>query len=175
MFSFERGISEAIFRFSSQAVFLKPILAFCGEILPYALGAYLIVRIFMVKSLKLRYYYLFLTTLSLIISRGIFTEGIRFFFSVDRPFVQLGFKPLINHASTSGFPSGHMAFFVPLSMVMLAIDKRSGKWFAILTLLVGISRVFLGVHWISDILGGIIVGIFGFWIAKMLLPKKLSE
>jgi len=175
MFSFERGISEAIFRFSSQAVFLKPLLAFCGEVLPYALGAYFIVKLFKVKSLKLRYYYLFLTVLSALIARGIMTETIRFFFKVSRPFVQMGVEPLISQASTSSFPSGHMAFLIPISLVTLSINKRAGKWFMALTLLVGVSRVFLGVHWISDILGGIAIGIAGYAAAKLLLPKKLSE
>jgi undecaprenyl-diphosphatase len=175
MFSFERGLTDAIFRFSSQAVFLKPLFAFCGEVLPYILFLFFVIRLFMVKSLKLRYYYFFLASLAVIISRGIVTEVIRFLFEVSRPFVELGFDPLINHAATPSFPSGHMAFLIPLTIVVAKMNRRAGWQFGALTLLVGISRVFSGVHWISDILGGIAVGVFAFWAAKNLLPKKLSE
>lgn len=67
-----------------------------------------------------------------------------------------------------GFPSGH-AFFVILVLGLTAyflslnVKRRSLRILAlaslaVLILLVGTSRVYLGVHWPSDVLGGYLIG-----------------
>jgi membrane-associated phospholipid phosphatase len=68
----------------------------------------------------------------------------------------------------SGFPSGH-AFFAVVFLGLLAylvfthVRKRGLRVLALLglltlILLIGASRVYLGAHWASDVLGGYIVG-----------------
>jgi membrane-associated phospholipid phosphatase len=68
----------------------------------------------------------------------------------------------------SGFPSGH-AFFATVFFGLLAyfayshLQKRSLRvlalsGFLLLILLVGASRVYLGAHWPSDVLGGFLLG-----------------
>lgn len=68
----------------------------------------------------------------------------------------------------SGFPSGH-AFFAVVFLGLLAyfvfthVRKRGLRVLALLglltlILLIGASRVYLGAHWSSDVLGGYLVG-----------------
>ena len=79
------------------------------------------------------------------------------------------FEPHLVIVKTSSFPSGHanssMIFFLTLALVASAGTKwqRPAVAAAIaLSLLVGASRVMLGVHWPSDVVGGWALGML--WV-----------
>ncbi len=57
------------------------------------------------------------------------------------------------------FPSGHTIFFFSLATVLYMFNKKLGVWFYVAALTMGIARIFVGVHWPTDIIGGIILGI----------------
>lgn len=84
----------------------------------------------------------------------------------------LGVEALINHSNANSFPSGHMASLIPIALTLLVVRKRSGFWALIATILVGVSRVAVGVHWPSDIVGGIVVGALSFGLVYLVFRKK---
>jgi undecaprenyl-diphosphatase len=96
--------------------------------------------------------------LATLLSRGIVTELIRFFYHHPRPFLFYGFTPLISESSWS-FPSGHMTFLFALATVVWYADRRWGIAYFILSAVVGVARIYVGVHWPLDILGGVVIGI----------------
>jgi undecaprenyl-diphosphatase len=85
-------------------------------------------------------------------------------------------------AGEFSFPSGHTAFaFVLLGLIAyLLLGRIKKEWwtlivctFSLLVLLIGFTRVYLNVHWLSDVLGGIFLG--GFLLtAGILLEKKFA-
>jgi undecaprenyl-diphosphatase len=69
-----------------------------------------------------------------------------------------GFKLFLPPPTCGSFPSGHTAasfgFFFALILAGHPWAAYVGAW----ALLVSFSRLYLGVHYLSDILGGVIVG-----------------
>ncbi|MFH1161807.1 MAG: phosphatase PAP2 family protein [Candidatus Jorgensenbacteria bacterium] len=141
-----------------------------AQYLPYAMGIAAVVFLFRMEPWKVRVEAFLATALSLLLARGLLTELIRFLYDRPRPFVELGFTPLISENSAS-FPSGHAAFFFALSAVIFSVNRTWGWWFLGLSLLNGIARVYAGVHWPSDILAGAAVGVFSFLAVQKLLKR----
>lgn len=119
--------------------------------------------------------FLLIPLISALISRFVFTELIRFFYFRPRPFIESGISPLFDHAPTASFPSGHAAFFFALSTGVYFYDKKTGYWFFAVSAAVGLARVFAGVHYFTDVLGGFAVGVFSFWLVRFLYRKFIEN
>jgi undecaprenyl-diphosphatase len=148
--------------------FLGVILA---KYLPYIVILIALWLLFREKDFRQKIFNSIFVALTVLISRGIVTESIRFFYDKQRPFQVLGFEPLISETARS-FPSGHAAFLFGLAFAVFYFNRRWGWWFLALALLNGVARIFVGVHWPSDILGGIVVGLVSFLIVKLILEDK---
>ncbi len=90
-------------------------------------------------------------------------------FMTLRPALALGVEPLIQAGGTHSFPSGHTtgAFALVTSFWLwlrcqVFYNKQYRRLITslyLLALLIGVSRIFAGVHFPSDILGGVVVGV----------------
>lgn len=123
-----------------------------------------ILILFLIKNFK-KYWKMVATVfVSAILARFIITEVIRWLWSRTRPFIGEEINLLLPHRLTGSFPSGHAAFFFALSLIVYFYNKKAGILFFIASALIGVSRVFSGLHWPSDILVGAIVGLFSAWL-----------
>ncbi|WP_249720238.1 phosphatase PAP2 family protein [Pseudoxanthomonas japonensis] len=91
------------------------------------------------------------------------------FFQRDRPSLWESIAP----EHTFSFPSGHAMGSATLAMVVVLLCWHTRwRWLAValagsFALLVGISRIYLGVHYPSDILGGFAAGVA--WVSGVYL------
>jgi membrane-associated phospholipid phosphatase len=98
------------------------------------------------------------------------------FFALERPIGEEGIvSRRVETATGYAFPSGHTqsatAFWTP---ILLAAKGMMGRMVPIFIILcVGWSRLYLGVHYPRDVLGGIAVGVLATVVIRILLGKNL--
>lgn len=94
-----------------------------------------------------------------------------------RPFdLNTTIELLIARPSDFSFPSGHTAAAFAAATVIYQIDKKWGIAAFALAIMIAFSRLYLYVHFPSDVLAGVILGtasgICGIWLAKFIYKKK---
>ena len=79
---------------------------------------------------------------------------------VRRPPLRYAEPPPLVHVPHSGsFPSGHTTTSFACATVLAAAAPRAAPLLYLLALAIGFSRIYVGVHWPLDVLGGIVLGI----------------
>ena len=113
---------------------------------------------------------------SVVISLGI-SFLISLFYTHNRPFMDNLGTILIHHKPDTSFPSDHTTFLFAIAWSFMLFRVRFWSLFLILALLGGITRVYVGVHYPFDILGGIFIGLVGASIIYIFRQKleKLNE
>ena len=81
-------------------------------------------------------------------------------FELDSTVVVIDARP-----TTGAFPSGHAAVAVAYALAGSRMIPGSAWLWWPLALVVAVSRVYIGVHWPSDVVGGALVGLATAWFA----------
>lgn len=93
-------------------------------------------------------------------------------------------EALIKIPSSYSFPSGHtltsIGFYIILWYILTYNKTKKVKYlffslFFILIFLIGLSRIYLGIHYFSDVIGAVIISIPCLFIALNLIDKYLKE
>lgn len=90
-----------------------------------------------------------------------------------RPYDTLSSLVVIGHEFDYSFPSGHTANMTVLSYIL---GKEYGhlKLFMIFPVIIAITRLYLGVHYPSDVIGGFIIGLILAYICENIFSKKFK-
>jgi undecaprenyl-diphosphatase len=78
---------------------------------------------------------------------------------VDRPFVKLHFTPLFPHSTNTSFPSSTTAFAFAAALAIWSYSRKVGACLLAGSVMIGFGCVYVGVHWVADVLAGCLIGL----------------
>lgn len=105
----------------------------------------------------------------------IFAQVIAFFYFDPRLFVLGNFTPLISHAPDNGFPSDHMLLASAIASILFLYNKKIGILAWLIAIVVGIARVYAGIHHVIDIVGSAVIAIVSIWITKQYILSQVTK
>jgi undecaprenyl-diphosphatase len=92
-------------------------------------------------------------------------------YSDSRPFVSdPGTRQLISHSADNGFPSDHALVGFAAASTLMSWRLFAGLAVMAAAALIGFARIFVGVHWPLDILGGAVIGVLASGMLGRMTP-----
>ncbi len=168
MLNLDLTIFEYIHRFAGQNYYLDFTSHALAKFLPF--GIIFLLILLTIKD-KVKYGPIsFQAVLAGIFTKIFIVTPFEIFMPRERPFVVLGFDPLVPKEASPAFPSSHATFFFALSTVIFFKNQRLGIFLYICSILISLSRVHTGLHWPLDVLAGAMLG-----IATGLIFQKIKE
>ena len=89
-----------------------------------------------------------------------------------RPFVALTQVHLLTpHSADGGMPSHHTVFMIGIASAIYIRNRLMGLTLGVLTIICGVARVAAGIHYPTDVLAGVAIGISSVVIVNKLLKN----
>ncbi len=148
---------------------LNPIMVLIAEKMIYLLAAAVLLYLFSKKPVN-----------RLMILSGfaalIFAEAVGkiagLFHSNNQPFAELtDVNKLIDMGVNNSFPSDHTIIFFTFTVSFWLFKRRHNYLWVLLALVVGLSRIWVGVHYPADVAAGAIFGTAAAYLAYQLIPN----
>jgi len=113
--------------------------------------------------------------LAAFVVRLVMVEIIRRIFFRPRPFVFNQVHLLVPYSMQEpSFPSSHASFYFALSTIIFGYHKKAGILCYLGSFFIVLSRIFVGIHWPSDVVAGMALGIVMGLVLNIIF-KKLSS
>lgn len=97
-----------------------------------------------------------------------------------RPFYSIDeLTTLINAPASFSFPSGHTNASFAAAFALTRIFGRKGTWSYVLAVLIAFSRCYVGVHYPTDVLAGMVVGTSSaaaaYWLSRRFIKTDFVK
>jgi undecaprenyl-diphosphatase len=102
--------------------------------------------------------------LSFLVARLVLTPIVHLLYYQPHPFAISQLRLLVSEKNDWPFPNGHAAFLFAIATAMYLYNRKWGIGFFIAVAFLTISRIVAGVHSLSDLLGGMSIGIITAYI-----------
>lgn len=123
---------------------------------------YLSFTLLIILMMTRKHYYAVIHIVIAGLLTALITHSLKQYFGISRPDITL------NAPASFAYPSGHSSgatvFYALIASFIAQEMKRKDRWkcylsFALPILFIALSRVILGVHWLTDVVGGISLGL----------------
>ncbi|PIS40247.1 MAG: hypothetical protein COT32_00660 [Candidatus Nealsonbacteria bacterium CG08_land_8_20_14_0_20_36_22] len=161
---------QLINQFAGKWFWLDSLGVFFAKYFEYVLVFCLILFLFL--NFKKRWRIIVQALLSAVLARLVIVNFIRCLWQRPRPFIENNINLLLDYPNKASFPSGHAAFYFAISTIVFLYNKKAGVLFFIASFLISLARVFVGIHWPSDILVGAFIGILVGWLGWLVRSGK---
>lgn len=159
-----------IFGLSSKNSFLDSMMIFGAEYLIYLMLILAFILAVRGKIPERKSLLLFLISFPILV---LLIKFIHLFLFEPRPYITNDILPLITHKANASFPSRHASIMSAIAFAYWYYKSRWTPLFLLFLIWVGIARIYVGVHYPIDIVGGVIVGVLSLIIALQI--KKLLK
>lgn len=95
-------------------------------------------------------------------------KAIHLFIFEPRPFIAYHFPPIVPETTYASFPSRHATIAAVIAFSYTYLKSKLAPLFLFIMIWVGLSRIYVGVHYPLDILGGFGVGILSLMLAAQM-------
>lgn len=161
MFSVFKNIN----RFAGKSKILDIFAIFCAKHLLYLMLVFLLLFAYVINNWRV---FLF-PFLSGLFGAFVIDKLVYIFYKEKRPAELKSTNILISVPRNPSFPSRHASLVFGVSFSLFFYNFPLAIVFIICSCFVGIARVFCGVHWFRDILGGALAGLISALIINGLL------
>ncbi len=150
------------------------LISFCNTYISISL--ILIVFIISILNKSKSVFKKFIVLLSVLILVAIISQGLKTFIYRERPFKAFTSIDKLAEGGDSSFPSGHTleVFAIATALSRLFRKKKIVITVYLWAMLVGYSRMALGVHYPSDVLAGILIGTLIGWTVPWIFTRFTS-
>lgn len=163
LFFFNQSIKNGLFDF------FFPLITKLGSYkIVFLLGIVIFLTGWFVKNHKMKF-----VGFAIFLSTGISTILVfllKHFIDRPRPYMTYQEVIAMGQKVTSSFPSSHAAVAMALAFILSHFYKKFSFLFYALAILIGISRMYMGLHYPTDVLAG-----FGFGYAFGVLTVRLER
>lgn len=94
---------------------------------------------------------------------------------VDRPFVHNKVNLLYSHVEDASFPSDHAIGTMSIALGLKKYNKVLGRILTVFSIIVGFSRIYVGHHYPTDVIGAYLIAVLTSYIYNAKLSSIVGE
>ena len=92
-----------------------------------------------------------------------------------RPYMTHHISHPWSNTTDASFPSDHATVSYAIAFAVLAFDPIAGALFLVVATIIAVGRLFIGAHYPSDVVAGLIIGLLAAAVVVRLLPRFVSR
>ncbi|MBM7833833.1 undecaprenyl-diphosphatase [Clostridium sardiniense] len=174
------GLNLEVFRsinnLADKNLYLDSIMIFCSKYLPYFFVlAIILLYLFGISRRDIECRKVAVSTIVFTIINLFVSFIIGSVYYVNRPFADHNVNLLVQHSKNASFPSDHVIGTFSIALGLGKYSKVLRNILTILSILVGISRIYVGNHYPLDVIGGFVVVIIMNYVYKRLFKNTVES